>query len=119
MNGVRLIDVERVRASRNLADVDALFRRVLTDWVPADTIQPHWAAGRELRGIFAGYGAVRDFADWCDAFGLDPSFEFGPPPEVVLFCRNDFDGFTVTVSCIADERDAQMFFRLDPGWGLD
>ena len=119
VSGVRLVDVERVRASRNLADVDALFRRVLADRVPAGVVQPRWTAGRELRGVFTGYGAVRDFADWCDTFGLVPSFEFGPPPEVVLFCHNDFDGYAVIVSCVADERDAGEFFRLNPGWGLD
>lgn len=111
--------VRAVAESGNPNEVDRLFRQVLVERVPAGTVQPRWIAGRELRGVFEGYGAVRNFADWCDAFGLDPVFEFAPPPEVVLFCHNIFDGFTVLVSCVADERDAKEFFRLNLGWGID
>ncbi|GAB3236439.1 hypothetical protein GCM10027447_34790 [Glycomyces halotolerans] len=111
--------VHQVAASGDADAVDGLFRRVLAGRVPGGINQPRWIAGRELTGVFSGYGAVRDFADWCDAFGADAEFEFGPPPEVVLFCRTDLGGYAVTVSCVADERDAGVFFRLNPGWGLD
>ncbi|MCC3765200.1 hypothetical protein K3N28_19260 [Glycomyces sp. TRM65418] len=108
-------DLERVRTSRDPADIDALFRQVIAEVVPAGTVQPRWIAGRsELTGVFEGYGAVRDFADWCDATGADPSFEFTAPPEVVLFCRHLLAGHVVHVECVADQRDAEAWFRLNP-----
>ena len=119
MSGIRLADVERVRSAGNPVEIDELFRRALADVVPAGLVHPRWIAGRELCGVFEGWGAVRDFADWCDAFGADPLFDFGPPPEVVLFCLTDLAGYAVRVSCTADEREAGECFRLDPGWGLD
>lgn len=112
-------EVVSVASGRDPDRVDELFRRALADVVPAGLVQPRWIAGRELSGVFEGWGAVRDFADWCDAFGADPLFEFGPPPEVVLFCLTDLAGHPVRVSCTADEREAGEYFRLNPGWGLD
>jgi hypothetical protein len=94
--------------------VDALFRQALTEVLPAGTVQPRWIAGRELTGVFESYGAVRDFADWCDATGADPGFEFGPPPEVVLYARHLLGGHVVHVECVADQRDAEAWFRLNP-----
>ncbi|MFC3495451.1 hypothetical protein [Glycomyces rhizosphaerae] len=114
VNGILPTDVERVRSSQNPADVDMLFRQVLAEVVPAGTIQPRWVAGRELTGIFEGYGAVRDFADWCDATGADPGFEFGPPPEVVLYAQHLLAGHVVHVECVADQHDAETWFRLNP-----
>lgn len=111
--------VRAVAQARDPDAVDGLFRQVLAERVPAGTVQPRWVAGRELRGVFSGYGAVRDFADWCEATGAEPVFEFAPPPEVVLFCHNDFDGYAVMVSCVADERDARELFWLHPDVGRD
>ncbi|WP_091032401.1 hypothetical protein [Glycomyces harbinensis] len=79
-------------------------------------MQPRWIAGRELTGRFEGYGAVRDFADWCDATGADPGFEFGPPPEVVLYARHLLGGHVVHVECVAEQHDAETWFRLNPSW---
>jgi len=107
-------EVARVVASREPQAVDALFRQVLAEVVPAGTVQPRWIAGRELTGVFEGFGSVRDFADWCEVTGADPGFEFGPPPEVILYARHLLAGHTVHVECVADQRDAEEWFRLNP-----
>ncbi|MQM28709.1 hypothetical protein [Glycomyces albidus] len=100
---------------RHPGEVDALFRRALAAVVPAGTVQPRWVAGHAgLVGVFEGFGAVRDFADWCDATGADPGFEFGPPPEVALYARHLLGGHVVHVECVAEQRDAETWFRLNP-----
>jgi hypothetical protein len=116
---VAAAEVARVVADRDPAEVDALFRQALAEVLPAGVVQPRWIAGRELTGVFEGWGAVRDFADWCDATGADPGFEFGPSPEVVLYCRHLLAGHLVQVECVADQRDAEERFRLNPGWDID
>lgn len=108
-------EVADVAAGRDPARVDALFRQVLTAMLPAGTVQPRWIAGHAgLAGVFEGYGAVRDFADWCEATGADPGFEFGSPPEVVLYARHLLGGHVVHVECVCEQRDAEIWFRLNP-----
>jgi hypothetical protein len=111
---VAAAEVARVVADRNPAEVDALFRQALAEVLPAGVVQPRWIAGRELTGVFEGWGAVRDFADWCDATGADPGFELGPPPEVVLYARHLLGGHVVHVECVADQREVEPWFRLNP-----
>jgi hypothetical protein len=107
--------VQAVLASRDSGEVDVLFRRLLAEFVPAGTAQPRWIAEpARLVGVFEGYGAVRDFADWCDATGADPGFEFGPPPEVVLYSQHLVAGHVVHVECVADQHDVDPWFRLNP-----
>ncbi|GAA2123916.1 hypothetical protein J2S68_003551 [Glycomyces algeriensis] len=107
-------EVAKVAASREPHAVNALFRQALTEVLPDGTVQPRWIADRELIGVFEGYGSVRDFADWCDATGADPGFEFGPPPEVVLYARHLLAGHVVHVECVADQHDVEPWFRLNP-----
>jgi hypothetical protein len=105
--------VAAIAADGDADAVDALFRQVLAEVVPAGIIQPRWIAGRELIGVFEGYGAVRDFADWCKATDADPGFEFGPPPEVVLYSRHLLAGHVVQVECVAEQHEAETWFRLN------
>lgn len=108
-------EVAKVAASREPHAVDALFRQVFAEVLPSGTVQPRWIAGHAgLAGVFEGYGAVRDFADWCDATGADPGFEFGPPPEVVLYARHLLAGHVVHVECVADQHEVEPWFRLNP-----
>ncbi|THV30045.1 hypothetical protein [Glycomyces paridis] len=113
MSGIRAAEVARAHATRDPAAVDALFRRALAAVLPAGTVQPRWTAGRELVGVFDGYGAVGDFADWCDATGADPGFEFGPAPEIVLYARHLLGGHVVHVQCVAEQADAETRFHLN------
>lgn len=113
VTGIRPAEVERARRSKDPAVVDALFRQALTEVLPVGTVQPRWIAGHELTGIFAGYGAVRAFAEWCEATGADPGFEFGPPPEVVLYSRHLLAGHLVHVECVCEQHDAEAWFRLN------
>lgn len=106
--------VAAIAADGDADAVDALFRQVLAEVVPAGIIQPRWIAGRELIGVFEGYGAVRDFADWCEATDADPGFEFGPPHEVVLYSRHLLAGHVVRVECVAEQHEAETWFRLNP-----
>jgi len=109
--------VQAVLAARDSEEVDALFGRLLAEFVPAGTVQPRWIAEpARLVGVFEGYGAVRDFAEWCDATDADPGFEFGPPPEVVLYSRHLVAGHVIHVECVAEQSDAETWFRLNPNW---
>jgi hypothetical protein len=114
VTGVSAAEVARIAHDRSPDQVDALFHQALADVLPEGTVQPRWIAGRELSGVFQGYGSVRDFADWCDATGADPGFEFGPPPEVVLYARHLLAGHVVHVECVADQHDVEPWFRLNP-----
>lgn len=112
---ISIAEVGRVAAGRDPTEVDALFRQVFAEVLPAGIEQPRWIAGSAgLSGVFEGYGAVRYFAEWCDATGADPGFEFGPPPEVVLYAQHLLGGHVIHVECVAEQRDAETWFRLNP-----
>ncbi|PRY62554.1 hypothetical protein [Glycomyces artemisiae] len=117
---VTTAEVARIAAGRNPDEVDALFRQALAEVLPAGTVQPRWIATRTgLAGVFQGYRALEDFADWCAVLDIEPASDFGPPPEVELWADASVRGHLIRVRCVADESEARRHFRICPAWAVE